>query len=66
MLPRNTTDPKHWQGRAAQMRALALTIGDPRVAALMNDLAAHYDKLSETAAAHRPGDREPRPRKELK
>jgi hypothetical protein len=54
MLPRNTTDPKHWQGRAAQMRALALTIGDPRVAALMNDLAAHYDKLSETARRSSP------------
>ena len=56
MIPRKTNDPNHWQDRAAQMRALALTIGEPRVATLMSDLAAHYDKLADSAAARHPID----------
>jgi hypothetical protein len=28
MPPRRTNDPKHWRDRAAQMRALALTMTD--------------------------------------
>jgi hypothetical protein len=30
MPPRNTNDPNHWRDRAAQMRALALTMKDRR------------------------------------
>jgi hypothetical protein len=55
MIRSKKNDPKHWQDRAAQMRALALTMGDPRAAALMNDLAAHYDNLADATVA-RPND----------
>ena len=47
---RNTNDPKHGRERAAQMRALALTMKDPETIVLMNDLARDYDKLAERAA----------------
>jgi hypothetical protein len=47
---RNTSDPSHWRERAAQMRALALTMKDTEVVVLMTDLAAHYDKLADKAA----------------
>jgi hypothetical protein len=33
------------------MRALALTMKDPEVIILMTDLAAHYEKLADRAAA---------------
>ena len=46
----DTNDPQHWRDRAAQMRALALTMGDTEAAILMRDLAADYDKLAERAA----------------
>jgi hypothetical protein len=48
--PRRTNDPKHWRDRAAQMRALALTMTDSETTILMNDLAADYDKLADRAA----------------
>lgn len=47
----NTNDPQHWRERAAQMRALSLTMKDPEVVALMSDLASDYDKLADRAAA---------------
>jgi hypothetical protein len=50
MPTRDTGDPKHWRERAAQMRALAITMKDPEVVILMNDLAADYDKLADRAA----------------
>jgi hypothetical protein len=48
--PRNTNDPNHWRDRAAQMRALALTMKDPETVILMNDLADDYDRLADRAA----------------
>ena len=51
--PRNTNDPNHWRERAAQMRALAVTMRDTEVFVLMNDLAADYDTLADRAAARR-------------
>jgi hypothetical protein len=51
MPSRNTNDPKHWPERAAQMRALALTMKDPEVAILTNDLATDYEKLTDRVAA---------------
>jgi hypothetical protein len=48
--PPNTNDPQHWRDRAAQMRALARTMADPKIAILMADLAADYDKLADCAA----------------
>lgn len=48
--PRSIDDPQHWRDRAAQMRALAFTIAEPKIAVLMIDLAADYDKLADTAA----------------
>jgi hypothetical protein len=50
MSPRETDDPQHWRDRAAQMRALALIMGDTEVAILIRDLATDYDKLAERAA----------------
>ncbi len=46
----NTNDPQHWRDRAAQMRALALTMTGTQVGVLLTDLAADYDKLAERAA----------------
>ena len=46
-----TENSQHWRDRAAQMRALALTMNDPEVVAAMTNLAADYDKLAQRAAA---------------
>ncbi|MGA9322208.1 MAG: hypothetical protein WBW06_14245 [Xanthobacteraceae bacterium] len=46
----DTNDPQHWRDRAAQMRALALTMTGTQVGVLLTDLAADYDKLAERAA----------------
>jgi hypothetical protein len=48
--PRATNDPNHWRDRAAQMQALALTMKDPEIVILMNDLADAYDRLADRAA----------------
>ena len=40
----DTNDPRHWRERAAQMRTLALKMGDTEAAILMRDLAADYEK----------------------
>ena len=50
MPGRVTGDPQHWLDRAAQMRALAITMKDPEVMILMTDLAADYEKLADRAA----------------
>ena len=39
--------PPRTKVRAAQMRALALTMKDPEVIILMTDLAADYEKLAD-------------------
>ena len=49
MSTRNTNDPQHWRDRAAQMRALALKMGETEAAILMRNLAADYEKLAERA-----------------
>jgi hypothetical protein len=59
MPPRRTNDPKHWRDRAAQMRALALTMTDSETTILMNDLAADYDKLADRAAIKANGKKPP-------
>jgi hypothetical protein len=41
----------HWRERAAQKRALALTMMDQEVTILMNDLAADYDRRAEKSGA---------------
>ena len=38
---------EHWRERAAQMRALALTMDNPEAKALMEDLALEYDTLAD-------------------
>jgi hypothetical protein len=48
--PKDKLDSKHWRERAAKMRALALTMKDPEVVVLMNDLAADYDTLADRAS----------------
>ena len=57
--PRNTNDPNHWRDRAAQMRALALTMKDPETVILMNDLADDYDRLADRAAIRANGRKPP-------
>jgi hypothetical protein len=42
-------DAKHWQVRAAKMRAMAENLGNPNAARLMHDLANDYDKLASRA-----------------
>ena len=60
MPHRNTNDPEHWRERAAQMRALALTMKDPEIIILMTNLAAEYEKLADRAAAKMAGKSSPR------
>ena len=47
MLRPNTNDPNHWRDRAVQMRAVARTMAEPKIAILKSDLAADYDKLAD-------------------
>ena len=61
MPARNTSDPRHWRDRAAQMRALAFMMKDDEVVTLMTDLAADYDELAERAAARRTNESTPKP-----
>ena len=55
MVPRDINDPEHWRGRAAKMRALALTMRGTESAILLNDLATHYDGLTNRAARRNAG-----------
>jgi hypothetical protein len=49
-MPTNfANDAKHWRLRAAEMRALAETMNDVGVRALMLKLANDYDKLADRA-----------------
>jgi hypothetical protein len=48
-------DSTHWSERAAQMRALALTIKHPETIILMNDFADEYDRFADRAAARLDG-----------
>jgi hypothetical protein len=50
MPARDIHDPEHWRDRAAQMRALAITMSGTQAAILMNDLADQYERLAERAA----------------
>jgi hypothetical protein len=59
MPGRVTWDPQHWRDRAAQMRALALTMKDTEIIILMTDLAADYEKLADRTAA-KTGKRPPK------
>jgi hypothetical protein len=57
---RTKNDPKHWRDRAAQMRALALTMKDSEAAILMNDLAADYETLADIVALKLDGSTPPK------
>src|ERR1700730_780677 len=50
MPPRDINDPEHWRGRAAKIRALALTMKGTESDILMSDLVTDYDKLADRAA----------------
>ena len=47
MTLRAIHDPKHWRGRAAEMRSLAMVVGDEQTQAIMYRLADDYDKLAD-------------------
>ena len=49
MPPRIIGDPKHWRGRAARMRTLAITMVETQAGILLTDQAGHYDELAERA-----------------
>jgi hypothetical protein len=53
MAKKPINDPLHWRPRAADMRALAVTMKDAETIAIMNRLADDYDKLAERAAQRR-------------
>jgi len=42
-------DPKRWRDRAAEMRALADTMKNPKAASIMLHLAEDYDRLADRA-----------------
>jgi hypothetical protein len=39
--------PKHWRARAAEMRAVAAQVTDPKVKATTSGAADGYDKLAQ-------------------
>jgi hypothetical protein len=43
-------DPRHWQKRRDEMRAIAEDVKDPETRATLLRLAADYEKLAERAA----------------
>jgi hypothetical protein len=51
VLARDIGDPKHWRGRAAQLRALAIRMRGTQAAVLMVDLADDYDKRAVSLTA---------------
>jgi hypothetical protein len=40
------SDPKHWRARAAEMRAVAAQVNDPKVKATTSGAAEGYDRLA--------------------
>jgi hypothetical protein len=44
-------NPKHWQARAAEMRAIAGTVTEDGIKASMLSMATDYDKLAARAIA---------------
>ena len=46
MIERDISDPKHWRGRAAQMRELAIKMMGTEAAILITDLADDYERLA--------------------
>jgi hypothetical protein len=49
--PNPVNNPKHWRGRAVEMRALAIVMKDIETQAIMARLADEYDKLADRAQA---------------
>jgi hypothetical protein len=43
-------DPTTWRARAAEARAMAASMKDPRAKRSMLEIAVHYDLLAERAA----------------
>jgi len=52
----SVNDPKHWRGRAAQMRVLAGEMKAPEAEAMMLRLADDYDKLADRADIRSDGE----------
>jgi hypothetical protein len=51
ITPNPVKNPKHWRGRAVEMRALAIVMKDIETQAIMAGLADEYDKLADRAQA---------------
>jgi hypothetical protein len=60
MTAKSYNDIQHWRDRAAEMRALSGTMKDVETIALMQRLAADYDKLADRAEARSHGGVPPR------
>jgi hypothetical protein len=50
MMPTRISDPKHWYGRAAEMRVLSETMKNEETKSIMLKLADDYDKLGHRAS----------------
>ena len=48
-----SSDPQHWRDRAAEARALAEKIADPKAKLAMLDIASNYQKIAERAEIRR-------------
>jgi hypothetical protein len=51
-LPFFVNDPKHWQERAAEARAVAESLTDPLARSQMMEVAAAYDRMAKRAEDH--------------
>jgi hypothetical protein len=51
MPPDYINNPKHWEARAAEMRAIAGTMADGGIKASMLRFATDYDRLAASAIA---------------
>jgi hypothetical protein len=56
MLSDYTNNPKHWQARAAEMRAIACNMAEDGIKASILRMATDYDKLAARAIARTSGE----------
>ncbi|HEU0160674.1 MAG TPA: hypothetical protein VFR00_15230 [Hyphomicrobiaceae bacterium] len=52
--PANAEEPAKWRALAAEARACAAAMAEPRARRLMQDIAAAYEKLAQRADSQSP------------